>query len=171
VQAPELVRSLILVGTGHRGGVGIAPMTEEAAKIFGATYSPAEHLWLSVHFTPSAFSQAAGLKFLDRKHLRQEGRDPEVNEKVAPAQIEALGKYGVQYDGVLDYLKNINIPTLIVQGHNDVIAPTVNSYTMQQNMPNAQLILYPDANHGSFYQYPELFVDHVNLFQKRLIKF
>jgi pimeloyl-ACP methyl ester carboxylesterase len=171
VQAPELVRSLILVGTGHRGGVGIAPMTDAAAAIFGATYNPPEHLWLSVHFTPSAYSQAAGLEFLKRKHLRQENRDPEVNESVAPAQIEALNKYGVQYDGVLDYLKKINIPTLIVQGHNDVIAPTINSYTLQQNIPNAQLILYPDANHGSFYQYPELFVDHVNLFQKRLIKF
>ena len=171
VQAPELVRSLILVGTGHRGGVGIAPMTEAAAAIFGASYEPPENLWLSVHFTPSAFSQAAGVEFLKRKHLRVENRDPEVNDQVGPRQIEALGKYGVQYDGVQDYLKEIEIPTLIVQGHNDVIAPTINSYTMQQNIPNAQLILYPDANHGSFYQYHDLFVDHVNLFQKRLIRF
>ncbi len=79
-------------------------------------------------------------------------------------QIEALGKYGVHYDGVFDYLKEIRQPTLVVQGHNDVIAPTINSYTLQQNLPNAQLIIYPDANHGSFYQYPELFVAHATLF-------
>jgi pimeloyl-ACP methyl ester carboxylesterase len=158
LQAPDLVRRLILVGTGLRGGVGIAPMTEEAARIFSATYDPPENLWLAVHFTPSAASQAAGRAFLKRKHLRQEGRDPEVNEKVGPAQIEALGKYGASYAGVFDYLKEIRQPTLIVQGHNDVIAPTINSYTLQQNLPNAKLILYPDANHASFYQYPELFV-------------
>ena len=35
---------------------------------------------------------------------------------------------------------------------------------MQQNLPNAQLILYPDANHGSFYQYPELFVSEADQF-------
>jgi pimeloyl-ACP methyl ester carboxylesterase len=51
-----------------------------------------------------------------------------------------------------------------VQGSNDVIVPTVNSYILQQNLPNAQLILYPDANHGSLYQYPELFVRHVLMF-------
>ncbi|MFC4527057.1 alpha/beta hydrolase [Dyella halodurans] len=164
LQAPELVRRLILVGTGPRGGEGIAPMTKAAAEIFGATYEPAEHLWLAVHFSPSPASRAAGLEFLKRKHQRREGRDPEVNEKVAPAQIEALGKYGVQFDGVLDYLKGIHQPTLIVQGSNDVIAPTVNSYTMQQYMPNAQLILYPDSNHGSFYQYPELFVEQADQF-------
>ena len=164
LQAPELVRRLILVGTGPRGGEGIAPMTKAAAEIFGATFDPAEHLWLAVHFAPSTTSQRAGLEFLKRKHQRRENRDPEVNEKVAPAQIEALGKYGVQFDGVLDYLKGIHQPTLIVQGSNDVIAPTINSYTMQQYIPNAQLILYPDSNHGSFYQYPELFVDQAHQF-------
>jgi pimeloyl-ACP methyl ester carboxylesterase len=51
-----------------------------------------------------------------------------------------------------------------VQGSNDVIIPTTNSYVLQQKLPNAQLILYPDANHGSFYQYPELFVAHATLF-------
>jgi hypothetical protein len=35
---------------------------------------------------------------------------------------------------------------------------------LQQNLPNAQLIVYPDSNHGSFYQYPELFVAHATQF-------
>ena len=164
LQAPRLVRRLILVGTGMRGGVGIAPMTDAAAAIFSAEYDPPEDLWLAVHFAPSASSQAAGRAFLERKHLRQQGRDPEVNAQVAPAQIAALGKYGERFEGAYDYLKDIRQPTLIVQGHNDVIAPTINSYTMQQTMPNAQLILYPDANHGSFYQYPQLFVAQAEQF-------
>ncbi len=164
LQAPALVRRLILVGTGLRGGVGIAPMTEDAARIFGATYDPPELLWLSVHFSPTPASQAAGRRFLQRKHIRQLDRDPEVDETVAPRQIEALGNYGKQFEGASDYLAKITQPTLVVQGHNDVIAPTINSYTLQQKLPNASLILYPDANHGSFYQYPELFVAQAEQF-------
>jgi pimeloyl-ACP methyl ester carboxylesterase len=163
-QAPDLVRKLVLVGTGPRGGEGMATLTPEAQEIFGATYDEPDHLWLRVHFTKSEKSQATGREFLKRFRLRAENRDPEVNEKVAPAQLEALGKWGIQFDGAYDYLKSIRQPTLVVNGGNDVIIYSVNSFILQQHLPNAQLILYPDANHGSQYQYPELFVRHVSTF-------
>ena len=134
-QAPDLVRRLILVGTGPRG----ADMsTSKSAEIFAGAYDPPEHLWLAVHFSPSPSSRAAGLAFLKRKLLRQD-RDPEVSEEAAAAQREAIGKYYAPAESVLDYLKDIRQPTLIVQGSNDVIVPTVNSYILQQNLPNAQL--------------------------------
>jgi len=87
-----------------------------------------------------------------------------VNEKVAPAQLEALAKWGAPRPNPFDYLKTIHLPTLVINGDNDVIIYTINSYILQQNIPNAQLILYPDANHGSPYQYPERFVRHVSMF-------
>ena len=105
-----------------------------------------------------------GLEFLKRKHLRRVDRDPEVNEKVGERQIEAIVKWGVRREGSYDYLKTIKQPTLVVNGNKDLIIYTVNSFILQQNIPNAQLILYPDSNHGSLYQYPELFVKHVSLF-------
>src|SRR5258708_7351776 len=107
LQAPELVRRLVLVGTGPRGGQGMATLTPEAQEIFGATYDEPDHLWLRVHFTPSEKSQAAGREFLKRFRLRNENRDPEVNEKVAPAQIEAIGKWGAQREGSYAYLQSI----------------------------------------------------------------
>src|ERR1700738_4035954 len=164
LQAPDLVRRLVLVGTGPRSGESMATLTPEAQEIFGATYDGPDHLWLRVHFTRSEKSQAAGREFLKRFRLRAENRDPEVNEKVAPAQIGAISKWGAPREKPFEYLKSILQPTLGIHGSNDVIIYTVNSFILQQNLPNAQLILYPDSNHGSQYQYPDRFVQHVSLF-------
>ena len=164
LQAPDLVRRLVLVGTGPRSGEGMATLTPEAQEIFGATYDEPDHLWLRVHFTPSEKSQAAGREFLKRFRLRRENRDPEVNGTVAPAQLEAIGKWGAPQEKPFEYLKSIRQPTLVVNGGKDVIIYSVNSFILQQQLPNAQLILYPDANHGSQYQYRELFVRHVSMF-------
>ena len=164
LQAPELVRRLVLVGTGPRGGQNMATLTPEAQQIFGDTYQVPEEIWLKVHFTDSEASQAAGREFLKRFLRRIENRDPGVNEKVAPAQIEAIGKWGVQREGSYEYLKTIRQPTLVINGDSDVIIYSINSWILQRHIPNAQLIIYPDANHGSLYQYPERFVRHASMF-------
>jgi len=160
LQAPEVVRKLILVGTGPRGADMSASRSPE---IFAGIYDPPEHLWLAVHFSPSEAGRAAGLAFLERK-LRRQDRDSEVTDTAAARQRGAIGEYVVGGESAQDRLKDIRQPTLIVQGSNDVIIPTINSYVLQQKLPNAQLILYPDANHGSFYQYPDLFLKHATLF-------
>jgi pimeloyl-ACP methyl ester carboxylesterase len=164
LQAPDLVRRLVLVGTGPRGGEGMATLTPEAQEIFGATYDEPDHLWLRVHFTKSEKSQAAAREYLKRFRLRAENRDPEVDEKVAPAQLEAISEWGAPQEKPFEYLKSIRQPALVVNGGKDVIIYSVNSFILQQNLPNAELILYPDSNHGSQYQYPALFVADVTRF-------
>ncbi|MFI4982067.1 MAG: alpha/beta fold hydrolase [Nevskiales bacterium] len=161
---PRLVRRLVLVGTGPRSGEGMATLTPEAQAIFGKAYASPDELWQHVHFDATETSQAAGAAFLKRFRLRRDNRDPEVNEKVAPAQIEALSKWGAPREKPYEYLHAIKQPTLVINGDHDVIIYTVNSYILQQNIPDAQLILYPDASHGALYQYPERFVRHVSMF-------
>jgi pimeloyl-ACP methyl ester carboxylesterase len=164
VQAPDLVRRLVLLGTGPRNGQGMGGGTPEGNRIFGSTYDPPDHLWLSVFFTPSPASQAAGREFLKRLRLRSKDRDPEVNDKVASAQRAAIAKWAGPREHPYDYLKTIRQPTLVVNGSSDVIIYTVNSFILQQNLPNAELIIYPDSAHGSHHQYPELFVRDVSMF-------
>ena len=164
---PELVRRLILVGTAprnHDAGNNQGHITLETAAIFGATYHPPENLWLKVFFTDSDQSQAAGREFLKRYLSRTENRDAPINDKVAPAQIAAVSQWGIHPGERFAYLKNITQPTLVVNGNHDVIVYTVNSLYLVQNLPNAKLILYPDANHGSWYQYHEDFVFETNRF-------
>ena len=58
------------------------------------------------------------------------------------------------------FLNKVTQPTLVVNGIDDVMIPTINSYYLAQNIPNALLILYPDAGHGAQFQYPAQFLKH-----------
>jgi pimeloyl-ACP methyl ester carboxylesterase len=159
-QAPDLVRKLVLIGTGPRGADTAA---SRSAEIFSATYDPPEHLWIAAHFSASAAGRAAGLAYLERKHRRRD-RSPEVSETSAATQLQAIVRSNEKVDGVLDYLAEIHHPAFVVHGRNDLIIPTVNGFTLQQHLPNAQLIIYPDSNHAPFYQYPGMFIRDVSCF-------
>jgi pimeloyl-ACP methyl ester carboxylesterase len=79
-------------------------------------------------------------------------------------QLAAVAEWGIpaSRERYLTSLKSIKQPVLVVNG--SVVVLTVNSFVLQQNLPNTELILYPNSNHGSQYQYPGLFVKHVTLF-------
>src|ERR1700692_5026783 len=131
LQAPDLVRRLIVDGAGPRGGQGMELIAQATERLFGAhPRDPPESVWVAVKFSPFAAGPAAGREVPHGPDVRQAGRDPEVNDKVSPAQVEAIGKWGVQQKGSSDYLKTIKQPTLVVNGSNDVILPTVDSFIM-----------------------------------------
>jgi len=77
----------------------MANLTPEAQQIFGASYEEPDHLWLAVHSPGRKQARRPGRDFLKRFRLRKANRDPEVNEKVAPAQLEALGQMGIRLRG------------------------------------------------------------------------
>jgi pimeloyl-ACP methyl ester carboxylesterase len=164
---PDLVRKLILVGTGPRNqdvGAGQNGLSPETVSIFGAKYDPPESLWLKAFFTDSEKSQAAGREFLKRYLSRTVDPDVPVNEKVAPAQAAAVAAWKMYPGEPYAYLKDIKQPTLVVSGNHELIVYSINAFHLAQNMPDAKLILYPDANHGSWYQYHDDFVFETNRF-------
>ena len=163
MQRPDLVRRLILVGSGPRNGDGI-PLTPESQAIFTNVYGNLDDFWIDGFFTASPASQAAGRAFLKRRDTRVENRDTPIDEKVQPAQFAALQEWGEPRGERFAYLKEIKMPVLLVGGKSDIIFYTINSFYLEQNLPNAQLIVYPDAAHGSLFQYPELFVEHTGIF-------
>jgi pimeloyl-ACP methyl ester carboxylesterase len=161
---PQLVRKLILVGSGPRGGEGLSTFSPEVWAMLSKEYAQPDELLLETFFSPTVTSQAAGRKFLDRIRARVNDRDININEKVVPAQLAAIAEWGAPSEGSYEYLKDIKIPVLVVNGKTDVLFPTVNSYILQQHLPDAQLIIYPDSNHASQSQFTENFLTQVSLF-------
>ena len=160
---PHLVRKLILAGTGPQGGEDLAAyppeVTAQATKEV-----PTEESFLYLFFEPTSTSQAAGRAFWQRRNARRD-QDTPISLAAMAAQAAAIGAWGaVPEKGRYARLKTIEQPTLVVNGKHDLLVPTVNSYILQQHLPNATLVIYPDSGHGAIFQFSELFVREAQFF-------
>jgi pimeloyl-ACP methyl ester carboxylesterase len=164
LQRPDLVRKLVLVGTGPRGGVGVGELPAETAALFGVKLPRQEDMWLPVLFAPTDTSQKLGREYVERIVARKDRDASPFGEQVYAGQGTAIHTYGTTKDPAYSILEHIKVPVLVVNGTDDIIVPTINSYILQQFLPSAELILYPDANHGAHFQYPDRFVTHTKLF-------
>jgi pimeloyl-ACP methyl ester carboxylesterase len=167
VDRPDLVRRLVLVGTGPRGGDGMGELASDVAPLFGKVHDPQDLMWLPIMFSPSEASQAAGRHFLERIRARTEDRDVPVSEATVAAHSAAAREWGGAAPDGFEYLQGISHPALVVNGSDDIVVPTINSYILQQNLPNAGLILFPDSNHGSHFQFTDPFVAYLTRFIDR----
>lgn len=163
---PDVVRRVILIGTGPRGGEEIGSHPEWVAQLFAGVCARQQEMWLPLLFSSSEFGQTAGRGYLDRIAERGDRDDP-VSAQAMRAQREAIASYGANRDSDFPELKALTQPVLVVNGDDDVVMPTVNSYILQQHLPNAQLLLYPDSGHGSHHQYHETFTRHARYFLDR----
>ena len=162
---PTLVRYLILAGTGPEGGEridigGLPPSSEVLANKSLSHFEIEQRLF----FAPTETSQAAGRAFQDRKGWRKTDRDAVSTPDVAKAQTIAIKSWGEPNGERYARLKEIQQPTLVFNGVDDVMIPTINSYILAEHVPNARLVLYPDSGHGALFQYPHQFCSEVKLF-------
>ena len=157
IDRPDLIRKIILVGTAPKGGVGVDRFR---AYIMDAVRR--EEPFLYLFFTPTDKSRNAGKESAKRMGERRD-RDPRYTKETFLGQTKAIEDWGLMKSED-DYLGKIDHPTLIVNGSRDEMMLPENSYDMFWKMPNAQLSMYPDAAHGSLFQYPELFVEQASFF-------
>lgn len=158
---PTLVNKIILTGTGPKGSEGLINLPSLLAATANLS---AEDAFLYFGFTKSTKSKNAGKLSYQRIQKRNINRDLSLSSESGTAQLEAVLAWAQPYPNALNELKTITQPTLIVQGQNDIPVPAVNAVNMSQNIPKANLVIYPDAGHAAIFQNPDLFVQQASGF-------
>jgi pimeloyl-ACP methyl ester carboxylesterase len=157
---PEMIRHMILCGTGPRGG---EKMTFD--ELSADELNDPVALLLNAFFTPSDTSQAAGHAYLDRLNRREADRDAPVTTTAAAAQLHAIRDWGeIPTTDRYAMLVTIQQPTLIVHGVKDVVVNSVNAAILAENLSNATLLMLPDASHGAQSQHSDVFLANARLF-------
>jgi pimeloyl-ACP methyl ester carboxylesterase len=163
---PERVRRLILAGMGPGKGEDTQDLSPA---IFDAMSGPGSRDgYLRVFFGPTETSQVAGAAVWERLQQREGDRDPFLEGPGIQAHRAALFRWDRGDGATYPRLGEIAQPVLVASGSHDLIIPTVNAYVLAQHLPNAQLILYPDAGHGALFQYYTLFSQHATLFLEEI---
>jgi len=162
LSSPQLVRRLILAGTGPGKGEGTQDLNPTI--LDAASLPPSRNGQLQLFFEPTETSQAAGAAFLDRLQRRAGERDPSLTGPGVQAQRTALTRWDRNEDAAYPHLHEIAHPVFVASGSHDLIIPTVNALVLAQRLPNALLTIYPDSGHGFLFQYHTLFGKHATLF-------
>jgi pimeloyl-ACP methyl ester carboxylesterase len=154
VKHPELVRKLVLTGTGPAGG-------KDIDKVAGTTYfdilratltrsDPKEFLFFNRNVTGKPAAKA----FIKRLEERTVDRDAPMKVKGFQTQLKAIKKWGRSVPADLSKLSQ---PTLIANGDNDRMVPSVLSDDLHRRITGSELIIYPDSGHGGIFQFHDRF--------------
>ncbi|WP_239700304.1 alpha/beta hydrolase [Mammaliicoccus sp. D-M17] len=163
IHHPDLVRKLILSGTGPAGGIGPShPKMEEMMYKSEGSEEDAIETFLFLFYPETEKGRELGKQSLKRI-FSQKTKDSTL--QVRDAQLVAIAQWtNEDFDNAKKELNNIENPTLVINGDNDIMVPTENSFMLSQNISDAQLIIYPNAGHGHLFQHPVRFANHVNTF-------
>ncbi|HEY6574536.1 MAG TPA: alpha/beta hydrolase, partial [Mycobacterium sp.] len=154
VEHPELVRKLVLTGTGPAGG-------KDIDKVAGTTYYDILRAALTrsdakefLFFNRNATGKPAAKAFIKRLRERTVDRDAPIKVKAFQTQLNAIKKWGRSAPADLS---KITQPTLIANGDNDRMVPSVLSEDLHRRIQGSELVIYPDSGHGGIFQFHDKF--------------
>jgi len=155
LKAPQLVRKMILAGTGPAGGEGIRTVARVAHHDLLRGLLTGQDPKQFLFFTRTPGGIEAGKAFLARLKERSQNRDKKITIAAYLAQLRAVKAWGLKRPADLSVVRQ---PVLIVNGDDDRMVPTANSRELARRFPNSALIIYPDAGHGGVFQFHADFV-------------
>jgi pimeloyl-ACP methyl ester carboxylesterase len=161
---PQLVRKMILAGTGPAGGVGIDKVTQvtlvDMLRGYLTFKDPKQYLF----FTTTANGRREAGKFIKRLKERTQDRDKPISVRAFRPQLKAIHAWGVQQPSDLSTIQQ---PVFVANGDHDRMVPTSNTFDLAKRLPNSEIKIYPDAGHGGIFQFHNEFVAQALAFLAR----
>ncbi len=164
LQAPDLVRRMILAGTGPRGAAGVDKITKIAVLAYiksALTLSDARNF---LFFPRTLEGKRAAKNYFARLKERTDDRDKPIALQARRAQLKAIRAAGLSAP---DNLSGITQPVLVANGDRDLMVHSSHSADMARRLPNSELVIYPDSGHGAVFQFHADFVPKVVEFLAR----
>ena len=158
LQAPDLVRRIVLAGTGPRGGGGINEITKIAVIAYAKAAFTLSDRASFLFFPRTPEGKRAAASYFARLKERTNNRDKKISLQARRAQLKAIRAAGLAKP---DDLSVITQPVFVANGDHDLMVASSHSADMARRLPNASLTIYPDAGHGGVFQYHEQFVPAV----------
>jgi len=153
---------VILAGTGPRGGEGIENVTRISDLDLVRALFTFKDIKTTLFFTRTVNGKTSAAQFLKRLKRRQQQRDRTISWFAYRRQLKAINRWGRAQSADLSGIRQ---PVLVVNGDNDRMVPTKpNTYDLHQQLANSELVIYPDAGHGSIFQNGPDFVERANQF-------
>lgn len=151
----SLVNRLILVGTASRGGQEVDKVTSKTFRYMLKAGFEGIDPKRYIFYNHDIQGEIVAKQVLERmKQRTKDFRDEKMKLFGFLTQLKAIKKWGRMPTDNLSYITQ---PTLIVNGDKDMQVPTENSYDMHRKIKDSQLIIYPNAGHGSIFQYADNF--------------
>jgi pimeloyl-ACP methyl ester carboxylesterase len=151
---PDLVATLILVDT-YAGWKGSLPEAEVNTRVEGVRQMPAARAEECDPPFPGLFAGDPPAEFV-----------PLLDEMAADVRPQSLRVqlFLMAKTDQRDLLPRIAVPTLLIWGELDTRSPVSVAREFEQAIPNAKLVLIPDAGHVSNLEQPERFNEAVREF-------
>jgi len=158
LQAPDLVRRMVLAGTGPRGGGGIWKMPFIVGGAYTKAFLTRKDPRHFLFFPRTKAGKKAANAYFDRLAERTTDRDTPISQQARLAQLRAITGAGLH---AADDLSKITVPVFVANGDNDLMVASEHSADMAARLPNSRLRIYPDSGHGGVFQYHQEFVPEV----------
>lgn len=150
IARPDLVRSLVLLSTWARTDRFFRDQMRNWQMVRRATIGD-EHAFLTAlnpwMFSPATLEDRERLRAIGEQWLEEPLQEPDafLRQTVADEQHDAL-----------DRLHRIQAPAIVIVGEDDLCTPPRYAYQLVQGLPDARLVLIPEAGHCAIFEQPEM---------------